>query len=414
MSESTGPASFGRVEEDGTVFVTTSAGERRVGQVPDVPPAEALEFFVRRFLALETEVSLAEARIGSGALGGDEARKKVDALTTQIGEANAVGDLDGLLARLQALAPTLAAKQEAKRAERAEAHARTKQAKEGMVTEAEKLAAGNDWRDGVNRFRTLLEEWKALPRIDKATDDDLWHRFSSARTTYTRRRKAQFAERNAARSTAQQAKEQIIAESEELAKTEDFGVGAAGFRDLMNRWKAAGSAPRGVDDKLWARFRAIQDEFFGRRNAVLDEQNAEFTENQKAKEALLDQAEASILPVTDAEAGKAAYRDFLAKFNELGKVPRDAIRTLDDRVRKLDQAVRNAEAEQWRRTDPEARQRAQDTVDMFTAQIDKLTAQRDSAEQSGNSKAAKEADASIATYTSWREQAQKALDEFTA
>ncbi|MGJ6979305.1 DUF349 domain-containing protein [Aestuariimicrobium soli] len=414
MSESTGPASFGRVEDDGTVYVTTSAGERRVGQVPDVAPAEAMEFFVRRFLALETEVGLAEARINSGALSGDEARKKVDALTTQIGEANAVGDLDGLLAKLEALAPTLAAKQEAKRAERAEAHARTKQAKEGMVTEAEKLAAGNDWRDGVNRFRSLLDEWKALPRIDKTTDDELWHRFSSARTTYTRRRKAQFAERNAARSSAQQAKEQIIAESEELARTEDFGAGAAGFRELMNRWKAAGSAPRGTDDKLWARFRAIQDEFFGRRNAAFEEQNAEFAENQVAKEALLTEAEATILPVGDVETAKAAYRDFLAKFNELGKVPRDAIRTLDERVRKLDQAVKNAEAEQWRRTDPEARQRAQDTVDMFTAQIDKLAAQRSKAEAAGNQKAVKEADSSIATYSSWRDQAQKALDEFTA
>lgn len=414
MSESTGPASFGRIEDDGTVYVTTSAGERRVGQVPDVPLSEALDFFVRRYLALETEVELAHARINSGALGGDEARKKVEALTTQVAEANAVGDLDALTAKLEALAPTLAAKQEAKRAERAQAHAKTREAKEGMVAEAEKLAAGNDWRDGVERFRTLLEEWKALPRIDKATDDELWHRFSSARTTYTRRRKAQFAERNAARSSAQQAKEQIITESEELAKTEDFGAGAAGFRELMNRWKAAGSAPRGIDDKLWAKFRAIQDEFFGRRTAAFAEQDAEFSENQVAKEALLDQAEASILPITDLDAAKAAYRDFLAKFNELGKVPRDAIRPLDERVRKLDQAVKSAEAEQWRRTDPEARQRAQDTVDMFTAQIDKLAAKRDKAEAAGNQKAVKEAESSIATYSSWRDQAQKALDEFTA
>lgn len=414
MSESTGPASFGRVEDDGTVYVTTSEGERRVGQVPDVPLSEALDFFVRRYLALETEVGLAEARINSGALSGDEARKKVDALTAQIAVANAVGDLAALTAKLEALAPTLAAKQEAKRAERAQAHAQTREAKEGMVTEAERLAAGNDWRDGVNRFRDLLEEWKALPRIDKATDDDLWHRFSSARTTYTRRRKAQFAERNAARSSAQQLKEQIIAESQELATTEDFGAGAAGFRELMARWKAAGSAPRGTDDKLWAKFRAIQDEFFGRRTAAFAEQDAEFSENQVAKEALLDEAEASILPITDLDTAKAVYRDFLAKFNELGKVPRDAIRALDDRVRKLDQAVKNAEAEQWRRTDPEARQRAQDTVDMFTAQIDKLSAQRDKAAAAGKDKAVKEADASIATYTSWRDQAQKALDEFTA
>ena len=51
-----GPAAFGRVESDGTVYVRTSAGERVVGQVTDVPAAEALSFFTRRFESLELEV----------------------------------------------------------------------------------------------------------------------------------------------------------------------------------------------------------------------------------------------------------------------------------------------------------------------------------------------------------------------
>ncbi len=69
-------------------------------------------------------------------------------------------------------------------------------AKEKLVAEAEKIAEGNDWRAGANRLRTLLDEWKALPRIDRASDDALWRRFSSARTSYTRRRKTHFAEQN--------------------------------------------------------------------------------------------------------------------------------------------------------------------------------------------------------------------------
>lgn len=63
-----GPATFGRVDADGTVYVRTQAGERAVGQVPDVPPEEAMAFFTRRYDALELEVSLLETRIGSGAL----------------------------------------------------------------------------------------------------------------------------------------------------------------------------------------------------------------------------------------------------------------------------------------------------------------------------------------------------------
>lgn len=414
MSETAGPNPFGRVEDDGTVYVITPEGERRVGQVPDVDPSEALAFYVRRFQTLETEVGLLESRVKSGTVGVEEARKSVNAHRKSITDANAVGDLASLLARLDALAPTLEAAAEAKKAEKAQAAQAAKAEKERMVAEAEKLAQGNDWRGGVNRFRALLEEWKALPRIDRTTDDALWHRFSSARTTYTRRRKAQFAEQNAKREGAKQLKERIIEGARPLATSTEWGPTAAAFRDLMTRWKAAGSAPRAEDDKLWATFRGIQDEFFAARDAAMAEQDQEFVGNQQAKEALLDEAEKTILPVTDLATARTQFRDFLTRFNEYGKVPRDAIRPLDARVRKLENAVKDAEAEEWRRTDPEARQRAADTVAMFTSQIEKLTKQADKLEAEGKDKKAKEARESIAFNQSLLDQAQKALDEFKA
>ena len=132
---------------------------------------------------------------------------------------------------------------------------------ERFVLEAERLAAGNDWRGGVNRFRVLLEEWKSLPRLDRATDDALWHRFSSARTTYTRRRKAQFAQQNEQREAARLIKERLVTEAEALAGS-DWGPTTGAFRDLMARWKAAGPAPRDVEELLWKRFREAQDRFF--------------------------------------------------------------------------------------------------------------------------------------------------------
>lgn len=414
MSETAGPNPFGRVEDDGTVYVITPEGERRVGQVPDVDPSEALAFYVRRFQALETEVALLESRVTSGTLGVEEARKSINSHRKNIVDANAVGDLAGLVARLDALAPALDAQAEQKKAEKAKAAEATKADKERMVSEAEKLAQGNDWRGGVNRFRALLEEWKALPRIDRATDDALWHRFSSARTTYTRRRKAQFAEQNKKREGAKQLKEAIIEEARPLATSTEWGPTAGAFRDLMARWKAAGSAPRAEDDKLWATFRGIQDEFFAARDAAMAEQDKEFVGNQQAKEALLDEAEKTILPVTDLATARTQFRDFLAKFNEHGKVPRDAIRPLDARVRKLESAVKEAEAEEWRRTDPEARQRAADTVAMFSSQIEKLNKQAEKLEAEGKDKKAAEVRSSITFNQSLLEQAQKALDEFKA
>jgi len=280
------------------------------------------------------------------------------------------------------------------------------------VAEAEKLAEGNDWRGGVTRFRTLLDEWKALPRLSKAADDELWHRFSAARTTYTRRRKVQFAQWTEQTDAAKKTKQQIIAEAEALADSTDWVPTAAAFRDLMARWKEAGSADHSTDEALWRKFRGLQDRFFDARTAAQNEQDTQFKANLEGKQALLDEAEKTLLPVTDATAARAGLREMLLKYNQFGMVPRGAIHGLDTRLRAIEDAIRAAEEEQWRRTDPQARRRAQDTVDMFTAQIDKLARQADGAEAKGDTKRAEMLRESIKTYTLWRDQAAKALAEF--
>ena len=412
MSDVAGPAEYGRVEPDGTVYVRTSEGERRVGQVSDVEPAEALAFFVRRFDGLQGEVSLLTQRVKAGAIGPDDARKSIAGLKESIPQANAVGDLAGLLAQLDELAPTLEEQSEARKAQRAKQIEETRAAKEAMVAEAEKLAAGNDWRGGVGRFRVLLDQWKALPRISKSADDELWHRFSTARTSYTRRRKTQFAEWSEQYEVVKAAKQQIIAEAEPLVDSTDWGTTSAAFRDLMARWKAAGSSDRGTDEALWRKFRALQDQFFEARAAAQNEQDNQFKTNLAGKTALLDEAEKTLLPVTDAKAARAGLREMLLAYNKFGMVPRSAIHGLDTRLRAIEQAVQEAENEQWRRTDPQARRRAQDTVDMFTAQIDKLAKQADTAEAKGDTKRADMLRESIKTYSLWRDQAAKALAEF--
>lgn len=410
---SSSPADFGRVDPDGTVYVRTAEGERSVGQIPDVSAEEALAFYTRRFESLELEVSLLERRIASGALSPDEARGSINTVKGNVAGANAVGDLDSLATRLEALAPVLAQASEARKAERAKQAEETKATKERMVAEAEQLAESNDWRGGVNRFRSLLDDWKALPRIDRATDDSLWHRFSTARTTYTRRRKAQFAEQAEKREGAKRIKEQIIAEARTLADSTEWGPTSGAFRDLMARWKAAGAAPREVDDALWAEFRGLQDQFFNARQATLSEQDAEFKANLEAKEELLGKAEAEIVPVGDVAEARAAFRTFLEGYNALGKVPRESIRGLDNRVRALESAIREAEDAEWKRTDPEARSRAEETVAMLSTEIDKLNEKITKAEARGDRKAADKARDSINTYQTWLDQARETLADFS-
>ncbi|HZX08109.1 DUF349 domain-containing protein [Kribbella sp.] len=403
---------WGRVAEDGTVFVRTKDGERAVGQWPDANPEEALAFYTRRYDALAFEVELLEQRVQAGTVSPDDARAAVKKVGSSLEDAQAVGDLDGLRARLDALSPLVAQQRERRKAERAAKVEEARSAKTKIATEAETIAAGTDWRHGVTRLRELLDEWKALPRLDKSSDDELWHRFSSARTTYTRHRKQHFAELSSKREEAAVVKERLAAEAESLASSNDWGPTSGRFRDLMRQWKAAGPAPREVDDKLWARFRAAQDLFFGARDAVQAEENAEQVENLRAKEALLVEIE-GILPVEDARTAREQLRDYLDRWDQIGKVPRDSMRAVDGRLRAVEQAVKAAEDEVWNRSNPEARARAEATVKQLQSLIADLEKQAAKFESQGNTRKATEAREAITARREWLTQAQNALSDFS-
>lgn len=407
---------WGRVADDGTVYVRTAEGERAVGQYPEGSPEEALKFYSDRYESLAGEVGLLEQRVNSGVPSPDEAGKSVKALREQVVEANAVGDLAALAARLDALRPVIASQREARKAERAQKQAEAKAAKERIVGEAEKLAAGKDWRNGANRLRELLDEWKALPRIDRASDDSLWKRFSSARTTYTRARKAHFADLHERREDARVVKERLAAQAEALADSTDWGPTSGKYRDLMKEWKAAGPAPRGDEDRLWQRFRGAQDKFFGARDEANAKQDAEFSANAEVKEGLLKEAEA-LLPALrssgDLEAAKRAMRDIGERWEAAGKVPRDRMKDLEGRIRKVEQEIRGAEDAQWKRTDPEKSARADDMVTKLEMAIAGLESDLDKARSAGDDRKVKDLEDNLASRRSFLEMAQQASREFS-
>lgn len=394
------PAQWGRVAADGTVYVRTADGERVVGQWPGGDPAEALALYTRRYEGLRVEVELLERRVRAGALSPAEATASISSLRRNVDEAQAVGDLGALGARLDALAPVVAAQREERRVARARRLEEAKAAKERIAAEAERLAAGSDWRHGVDRMRELLEEWKALPRIDKAADDTLWHRFSAARSTYTRRRKQHFAEQRERQSAAAETKEKLVVEAEALAGSTDWTGTARAYRELMNRWKAAGPAPRGVEDRLWRRFRAAQDAFFTARDEVAAAQERQFAANAELKQAILAEAEA-LLPIADVAAARKALRELAERWEAVGKVPREQMRSLESRMRAVEEAVRTAEEQRWARSNPESQARAAATVAQLESSLAALAAQRDAAISAGDERAARDLEAAITTRESW-------------
>ena len=413
------PSQFGRVGEDGTVFVRTSEGEKQVGSYPGKSAEEALAYFVRKFEALASEVALTAARITSGAMVPQDAHESVKKLRQQVRELNGVGDLDSLALSVEQIEPLIEGNREAyeakKAAESALKAARREQIlveKEKIVAEAESLALSENWKVTGDRLKTLLDEWKAAPRLDKKADGDFWKRFSASRNKFDKRRRTHFAQLEATSSVVSAAKLEIITEAEKLATSTDWVATARRFKALMDSWKTAGRGKPSDEAKLWARFKAAQDQFFTAKSADLEKREVSMTANLAKREELIVQIEA-LVPFTDAKAAKNSFRDLMRTWEKIGITHRDKRAAFDARVAKVEAAIKEAEAEIWRKTDPAAKARAAEVVKQLSESIENYRKVAAKSQAAGNEKKAKEALESAEARTVWLAEAEKHLAEFS-
>ncbi|CAG7655212.1 DUF349 domain-containing protein [Actinacidiphila bryophytorum] len=402
---------WGRVDETGTVYVRTADGEKEVGSWQAGSPAEALAYFERKYEGLVVEIGLLERRVQTTDLAPKDALAAIEHLRTSVTEAHAVGDLAALGARLDALVALVDSRREERRAARAKQSEEAKAAKEQLVAEAEQLAESEQWRTAGERLRALVDTWKGLPRLDRKADDELWHRFSHARSVFSKRRKAHFASLDAQREEARRAKEKLVAEAQALSDSTDWGPTAARYRELMTEWKAAGRAQREAEDDLWNRFRGAQDVFFAARAEVFAERDGEQRDNLAAKEQLVVEAE-KLLPVTDLKAARAAFRGINERWEAIGHVPRDARPRIEARMHTVERALADSEEAEWRRTNPEVRARAAGLTGQLQAAVDKLRTQVDAARAAGNTAKADKLTAELEGRQALLDQALKGLQEF--
>ncbi|MCA2226705.1 DUF349 domain-containing protein [Nonomuraea aurantiaca] len=404
---------WGRVDDDGTVYVRTAEGERAVGSWQAGEPDEALAYFHRKYDELAGQVALLEQRLKGTDLAPAQAEASIVKLREAVADAHAIGDLAALTARLDGLTEAVAQRREEVKAAREHARAEARTVKERIVDEAERIAdETTHWKSGGERLRQLVEEWKAADRIDRVTEAALWKRLSAARTAFAKRRKQYFAGLDEQREGVRAEKERIVAEAEAIADSTDWGTTAAVYRDLMQRWKSAGRASREAEDELWARFKGAQDLFFQARSAVFAERDASLAANAELKEVLLTEAE-KILPVTDVRTARAALRHILERWEAAGPVPREQRDRLEGGLRKVDDAVRKAEDAEWKRSNPEARARAQNAVDQLRTSIEQLEKRLAKAQAAGRAKDVKEAEEAITARRSWLEEAERTLAEFS-
>jgi hypothetical protein len=396
------PRRFGRVAEDGTVYLITGAGERIVGSWQAGEPDAAYAHFGRRFDDLATEVTLMETRLASGTADARKIKATAAALAESLSTANVLGDVDALAARLSAIADHAAEAAQAERARREEQRAQQTTRKEALAAEAEDLAANaTQWKAAGDRMRAILDEWRTITGLDRKTDDALWKRYSAARDAFNRRRGAHFSDLDRERTGARETKERLCARAEELSGSTDWAATAAKFRDLLGEWKAAGRAAKDVDDALWQRFKAAQDTFFAARNALNAEREAEFQANAEAKEKLL--AEAEKIDISNLKAAQASLRAITERWDAIGKAPRDSSTELERRLRLVEKKIRDAA--DAGRIDPEAQARAE----QFRARAEQFERQAEKAAAAGRDRDAEQAHASAAQWREWATAAAAAV-----
>ncbi|HUR51357.1 MAG TPA: DUF349 domain-containing protein [Mycobacteriales bacterium] len=328
---------WGRVTDDGTVYVRTADGERVVGSWQAGTPEDGLAHYVRRFEQLATEVTLLEARLRSGAGDPRQVAASAERLKDSLPTASAVGDLDSLAKRVEALLEKTAAAVEEHKAARAAAKEAAAARLTELAEEAEQLAKSSSWKDAGERLRNLGQDWKRVTGVDKKAADELWERVAASRKAFAERRSAHFDALEQQRTVSQERKERLVKEAEKLAASTDWKPTADRFKQLMTEWKTAGRAPREVDDALWAAFKAAQDTFFQARSAVFAEKDEELRANQVVKEAILAEAEA-----LEAPGGKARLRQLQEKWEAAGKVPREVMRSMEDRFGKVEERFRGS------------------------------------------------------------------------
>lgn len=410
---------WARVTDDGHVFLLIDGQEHPVGQYPDTSKDEALAYFVRKYDDVAAQAALLEQRVEAKAPSTDM-HKTLEHLKAQTAERHMVGDVPALEARLEALGTAISELQKAEKAGQEALRAAELAAREAIVAEAEEIAGKEpssvQWKTSSARMNELFDAWKSAQkngvRLGRSTEDALWKRFRSARTVFDRHRRAFFSQLDSDNAAAKAAKEALIARAEELSSSTDWGHTAAEYRKLMDDWKASKRASRKDDDALWTRFRAAQDKFFAARQSANEAIDQEFSANLAVKEALVAEAQA-LLPVTDLAAAKKSLQSIRDRWEEAGKVPRGDMQRIDAGLRKVEDAVKSAEDDHWRRTNPETKARTNSALSQLESAIAGLEDDLAEAERAGDQRRIAAAREALDARRQWLDTLQRSAEDFS-
>jgi hypothetical protein len=397
---------FGRVDADNNVFVVEAGVERRVGQYPNVSPEEALAFYERKFADLEAQVRILEQRVAAKA-DANSIKKNLQTVSAELVSPSVVGDIDGLRARVTAISEKIgelvAAKSEANKEQIAEALAARVKIAEAAEAIANQDAAKTQWKNSSTEMTALFEKWQELQKsgskVPKTEADLVWKRFSSARTKFDAAKRQYFAGLDASNKAAKAKKAAIVAAAEALVSKGSDAV--VDYRKLLDDWKASGRSVSKADDELWARFKAAGDAIYAAKSAAVQVENTEYAANLAAKLELLKEAEKTVTPEKDLAEAKKALASIQQRWEKAGKVPREKVRELEDKLKAVEAKVRKVEDDNWRKTDPAAIDRTNSVLSQLEDSITKLEAELSAAKAKKDAKATKAATEALEARQAW-------------
>ena len=248
----------------------------------------------------------------------------------------------------------------------------------------------------------MFAAWQAAqkngPRLSKTESNDLWKRFRDARQQLDQHRRAFFADLDSKNKGAKSAKEELIAKAEALLSQGSNGVAA--YRGLLDQWKLAPRAGKKIDDALWTRFKAAGDALYAAKKEQDEVEDASFAGNLEVKLAILVEAE-TLLESTDRVDARNKLNTLQKKWDAAGKVPRAQLKPTEERMRKVEQAVRKLEDNHWNASNPEKQARSEGLAGQLEEKIEKLESELANAKAAKDSKKTKELEEAIATQKEW-------------
>ena len=362
---------FGRVDEANNVYLIDGGQERIVGQYPNVPAEDALSYFTRKFDDLAAQVRTLEQRLAAGITDAKSLKTTREHLKAELVEPKAVGNVQNLRDRVEAVTGLIDATSAKAIEERAAANQLAMAAKEEIAARAEAIVAnlgGINWKKSAVEMTELFERWQKLqkegPKVPKAKTDPIWKRFSQARAKFEAGRRAFFSNLDGSFKEAKAEKTSLVDSAKALVTK---GAGATDqYKKLQNQWKLAGKAGK-AEESLWKEFRAAGDAIFAAKKAEDAEIEISHKANLEKKIALNLEIEA--LNLDDIESAKKALANIQARWEKIGHIPRDQVRKIEEPIRKAEKKIADAAADAWRRSDPAAKARSNSLVSQLEEAI---------------------------------------------